>query len=310
MATVVNMTNPITGAVEQVDKLDHTAQQIDDAVAMALQLSNPNLLDNWYFGNPVNQRGQTEYTGSLYSVDRWRLQGGNCNLVDDGLLITSSARGQIFVQRFTQEMQTALSGKTVTFSVLATIKSGEFYLTDTSGFSASHVDVKMQTGVTSWTFSVANFNSIAGLGWWGNGSGAQILVHAAKLELGSQQTLAHQDAGGDWVLNEIPDYSVELLKCQRYFYPSVGRFTTLYANTTTSAIFGINLPTAMRTTPSAELSELGTVAIGSTTCNVTNAIVKNVAGNLVCIQFDLDGTVSVQTAGYSFWTSVNLVADL
>ena len=33
MATVVSITNPITGAVEQVDKLDHTAQQIDDAVA-------------------------------------------------------------------------------------------------------------------------------------------------------------------------------------------------------------------------------------------------------------------------------------
>lgn len=39
---------------------------------------NPNLLDNWYFGNPVNQRGQAEYTGSgggnIYCIDRWAVQ--------------------------------------------------------------------------------------------------------------------------------------------------------------------------------------------------------------------------------------------
>ena len=84
MATVVSITNPITGAVEQVDKLDHTAQQIDDAVALAPQLSNPNLLDNWYFGNPVNQRGQTEYnTGvpTIYTIDRWLSRNADGSVV-------------------------------------------------------------------------------------------------------------------------------------------------------------------------------------------------------------------------------------
>ena len=36
---------------------------------------------------------------------------------------------------------------------------------------------------------------------------------AAKLELGSQQTLAHQDEDGNWVLNEIPNYNEQLLRC-------------------------------------------------------------------------------------------------
>lgn len=67
MAKIVEVTNPITGQPTQVDQLDHTAQQIDDAIARALpggyydkwvsQLVNPNLLDNPYFGNPVDQRG-------------------------------------------------------------------------------------------------------------------------------------------------------------------------------------------------------------------------------------------------------------
>ena len=57
MAKIVEYLNPITGAPEQVDQLDHSAQEIDDAVDLAPQLSNPNLLDNWYFVNPVNHRG-------------------------------------------------------------------------------------------------------------------------------------------------------------------------------------------------------------------------------------------------------------
>lgn len=271
MATIVEMINPLTGLPEQVDQLDHTAQEIDDAVALALpggyydkwvsQLVNPNLLDNWYFGNPVNQRGQTEYTGNVYCIDRWFLPGCNCSLVDDGLLITTTAQGQVFKQAFPQEMQTALSGKTVTFSVLATIKSGEFYLTDTGGFSASHADAKMQTGLTSWTFSVANFNSIAGLGWWGDSSGAQILVHAAKLELGTQQTLAHQDENGVWQLNEIPNYGEQLRRCQRYDY-IIGRTNdaapvglgTAYSDTAVLAV--IELPETMRANPAVSITGL------------------------------------------------------
>ena len=38
-------------------------------------------------------------------------------------------------------------------------------------------------------------------------------IKAVKIELGDKQTLAHQDANGKWVLNEIPDKGMELLKC-------------------------------------------------------------------------------------------------
>ena len=56
MAKIVTITNPLTGQPAQVDQLDHTAQQIDDGLNIARGVSNPNLLDNWYFGNPVDQR--------------------------------------------------------------------------------------------------------------------------------------------------------------------------------------------------------------------------------------------------------------
>ena len=42
------------------------------------QFCNRNLLDNWYFGNPVNQRGATEYiinSFNQYHIDRWTAAG-------------------------------------------------------------------------------------------------------------------------------------------------------------------------------------------------------------------------------------------
>ena len=45
------------------------------------------------------------------------------------------------------------------------------------------------------------------------GKSADVL--AVKVELGSTQTLAHQE-NGVWVLNEIPDYGEQLARCQGY----------------------------------------------------------------------------------------------
>lgn len=47
-------------------------------------------------------------------------------------------------------------------------------------------------------------------------SGQSITIRAVKTELGSQQTLAHLDPNGNWVLNEIPNYSAEIAKCNQY----------------------------------------------------------------------------------------------
>ena len=41
-------------------------------IAAKVQPCNRNLLDNWYFGAPVNQRGKASYTGAGYTIDRWK----------------------------------------------------------------------------------------------------------------------------------------------------------------------------------------------------------------------------------------------
>ena len=116
MAKIVEYLNPITGAPEQVDQLDHSAQEIDDAVDLAPQLSNPNLLDNWYFGNPVNQRGQTSYTVAGYGIDRWKTTNTVLTILDNSIKLTSASDYQNFVQIIDNAKR--LAGKTVTISFL------------------------------------------------------------------------------------------------------------------------------------------------------------------------------------------------
>ena len=213
MATVVSMTNPLTGAVEQVDRLDHTAQQIDDATAIALQLSNPNLLDNWYFGNPVNQRNVSGAIDAVgYFLDRWKLVSGSVTIGSNGITLNGT---------IAQILETAV-GADVTASALTT-----------EGVVVASYDNNSKT------------ISLTGTG--------QTFV-AAKLELGSQQTLAHQE-NGVWVLNEIPDYGEQLRRCQRYFfrlqlgygYDSIG---TGFANSTTGCRIPLPVPVPFRTVPS------------------------------------------------------------
>ena len=240
MATIVEMTNPLTGLPEQVDKLDHTAQEIDDAVDLAPQLSNPNLLDNWYFGNPVNQRGKTSWANPSdwqYAIDRWQITSSSViALVDGGITITADFHQGLEKDRLE-------FGRTYTFSVISSdgrLGKHTFVLT-----SDTNINVSFGFGFFVCYLSGNNV-------WfriYGDGS----TYKAAKLELGSRQTLAHQE-NGVWVLNEIPDFGEQLARCQRYrterekatgyvSYSSGGAVVI-------SPMAGCSFPTTMRSNPS------------------------------------------------------------
>ena len=255
MATIVEMINPLTGLPEQVDKLDHTAQEIDDAVGLAPQLSNPNLLDNWYFGNPVNQRGQTEYTPAWngYSIDRWSVESDSevvITLVNGGIHVKNTASTtKQFKQTLPGELN--LSGKMVTISLLA----GDVIGTVNCAFT--QVSEPYQNSAAC-SVSTNGLFSASGSVLTGQQKfvcnlepGAEITLLAVKLELGSKQTLAHQE-NGVWVLNEIPDYGEQLARCQRYFQ--------LYSAADKRPAKAVDCRPVMRTDPSQ-----GTIVIDSMT---------------------------------------------
>lgn len=209
---------------------------------------NPNLLDNWFFGRPVNQRGQTSYTGEwVYTIDRWQLSNGNGTLkVQDGSIIFTSA--DYFFQTLPEDICKLLLGKMLTLSFLyadGTLDTGTAQITSWSG----SWNVFIETG------SIRVVGVENGRLWMLN-TGAGKGMIAAKLELGDTQTLAHKE-NGVWVLNEIPDYGEQLRRCQRYYLKleqnTVGTGSGI-ENIGGSIVYPIYFPTTMRTEPAVTVS--------------------------------------------------------
>lgn len=178
-------------------------------------VTNPNLLDNWHFANPVNQRGQTEYTGTGYGIDRWKNNGEGTVTVGNGCVTVSNVqefeRG--LIQSIEPKLYDTIKGKQVTFSCLLADNT-LLYCTVTAP-DDGHVRFDFTDSFSFYMDGVPEA--------WGRyvalviQPGYTLAVTAVKLELGSVQTLAHQEADGGWVLNEIPDYSRELCKCKRFY---------------------------------------------------------------------------------------------
>lgn len=190
---------------------------------------NPNLLDNWYFGNPVNQRGQTTYSGAGYSIDRWKTQNDTNLTVGDGFCTLNGAWD---IRQILENLPKA----TYTASILfrnSTANALQIIVGNNTGVDNSVAISHDASGVLAGTISNINFsNFIISLS-----GGGSVDIIAIKLELGPQQTLAHQE-NGVWVLNEIPDYGEQLRRCQRYLRPAGYNFIV---SNVSGAWYGNNL---------------------------------------------------------------------
>ena len=201
---------------------------------------NPNLLDNWYFGNPVNQRGQTSYTGTGYGIDRWKLDQSESVTIDNGLNLV---KANSYIGQYFDDFDKFV-GRQLVGSVL--MSDGNLY-TGTytyngvlnqvqSLFANSIIDMyiqKLASALTQVEFNTAIDN---------------VKVLAIKLELGSQQTLAHKEYG-EWVLNEIPKFGDQLAECLRYYYRvHYSQYQTINMSyeDTAYAFVMLPLPVAMR----------------------------------------------------------------
>ena len=210
---------------------------------------NPKILDNWYFGNPVNQRGQTSYTGAGYTIDRWKLDVGESVTIDNGLTLTkaNSYFGQYF-DDFDKYIGMQMAGAvlmsdgdlyTGTFVYNGVLNQGQTF------FENSRLGMYVQK-ISAGLTQVEIYSK-----------GDNVKVRAVGLEPGTQQTLAHQEYG-EWVLNEIPKFGDQLAECQRYFvrigsdsaYRIVGTGTA-YGNSNCGIL--VPLPVEMRTIPAVSI---------------------------------------------------------
>lgn len=188
---------------------------------------NPNLLDNWYFGRPVNQRGQTEWASSASAyvpcVDRWNwwgqyAAGSTLKLLDDGLQLIGEPNVAGLYQHISQKIEKDRLpiGAAVTLSALVKSESDASIILSIDGKNYTTVAVQANVWeLITYTLNAPSVEQTYDISIQRNTAGTTFTVKAAKLELGSTQTLAHKE-GDKWVLNEIPDYGEQLRRCQRY----------------------------------------------------------------------------------------------
>lgn len=217
--------------------------------------SSPNLLDNWYFVDPINQRGKTQYTETGFTIDRWFTSYfSSVTLTEAGIVLKQAISNFNFYQTMPDARD--LAGKTITFSMLASGNVG-VVLSVNGGYPASAYYNSPNVGVLQLTYTMPEVVTTDTLVFFIQPQDSNpVTAIAAKLELGDTQTLARQDANGNWVLNDPPpNKALELAKCQRYYqcydkngYCGVGIFSNNRAN-----LF-IQTPVTMRTNPAVSIS--------------------------------------------------------
>lgn len=251
----------INGILGDVVQLDHSAQDIDDTITKTSQLTGRNLLDNWYFADPINQRGQTEYSLAYsYGLDRWIQNGITVTNTGDVIAISGSI-GDDKIYQLLED--TSLASKTLAVSVLY----GGVLTT--------------LTGVPNTSPSKLGSNCALYLGLVGGRPYCQFSptttgqIVAIKLELGTQQTLARKAVDGTWTLiDPPPNKAEELAKCQRYFYRKKGTgpysyYGNGYINSANGAFIFANVP-EMRVAPTVAASGKFILSIPGTAIAVTS----------------------------------------
>ena len=230
--------NGIPNYEEELIKCQTCVANTNDTFAnqvISMNNSHQNLIDNWYFIGegtgagvfPINQRGVTGASSS-YFIDRWRSGSNdqfNITFTNQGMTVTNASSTTIAIPQDLNN-SSALLGKQVCLSILTS--TGLYKSVGVLPSTFNNSGVQSQITVSNGTDNigmlyVTSTNIQVRLRSPAN-SGAIIFI-AVKLELGSQQTLAYLE-NGSWVLNEIPNYYNELIKCQT----SVADSADIYAN--------------------------------------------------------------------------------
>lgn len=174
------------------------------------QTSNPNLLDNTNFFNPINQRNQTSYSNTdaapKYSIDRWQVLGGTFDV--QTRTYTSNSTLGIYGNQFRQyiPLENVSIGDTITVSSV---------INDTRQI--------FTTTIPQYGDSVTGAPFLLETTWGGFKMITREAEHAALLTM---VVNVSQSITIDWIKMELgnfatpyvsKEYSVELSECLRYF---------------------------------------------------------------------------------------------
>ena len=234
IASIASGDNFTVGANISQTTISAEMQTMKDE-ALPVYGAGENILINADFRRPVNRNGLSSYNSSGYTIDRWMhsIDIGTISLDPDGGLIFDASNHAItFYQRILDIAP--LIGNTLTLSVyykaLTPVSAATAIMTENSGHVEPRARMTAEANeVKCVSSSFTADNTLRNPAWLYVAYGEKIQVFGIKLELGSQQTLAHQENGA-WVLNEPVNYEREYLRCLPYS-PSTGEFVGVnYSN--------------------------------------------------------------------------------
>lgn len=192
------------------------------------EVINTNLLHNWYFADPVNRKGANVYTqnSAPIFIDRWVKNGAlEATLTDEGIVISASSNAVVSFYQWVEGAK-LLAGKTVTASVLlhsSTKPKMTFYYFDAEGqhlLGQATDSFSDEKGILSVTADVPAGTTNMTVQFIPSTEGtdkcAETVFIAAKLEVGSRQTLAMKNPSGEWILKEVIDRAAQEAVCAQY----------------------------------------------------------------------------------------------
>lgn len=168
--------------------------------------TNPrNLLDNSDFTNPVNQRGETSYSGKGYTIDRWLCDTDVSQVtVNDGYITVVGG------SRFLQIPALDITGKTVTLAV--EMLDGAVYCNSAKIPSAgSSIQYAAATAIDDIRIRIIVQENYV----------PRIQITSSTTDISIKWIALYE---GSYTADNLPPYapkgySAELAECQRYAYP-------------------------------------------------------------------------------------------
>lgn len=212
------------GATNGIATLDANKKLVQMPTLADVGGVNRNLLHNWYFANPVNSRGKSEYTQQGYgicpTIDRWvTWLGGSVKVAEGGIKLFAKNQYERVMQQL-HDYQKHI-GQEVTFSVLFSDVAQPLVIElnfDSNSFKQLAVT---EPGLYSVTATVPEnavrlYAMVVKMSETFDELTEMCSITAAKLETGNEQTLAKKDSDGNWVLCELPDRAEQAAICAQY----------------------------------------------------------------------------------------------
>lgn len=265
------------------------------------QTSNPNLLDNTNFFNPINQRNQTSYSNTdaapKYSIDRWQVLGGTFDV--QTRTYTSNSTLGIYGNQFRQyiPLENVSIGDTITVSSV---------INDTRQI--------FTTTIPQYKDTVADAPFLLETTWGGFKMITRKAEYAALLTM---VVNVSQSITVDWIKMEFGNfatpyvpkgYGAELAECQRYFKRVGNRGFRGWATNETNVVCCLTLATQMRVNPT--ITPVGTLTAYDEVSSVTVTMDSSTGSTVDTARITAHGTGLTAFRPYSLLGNVDISADL